>query len=89
VTLKDVARGTSWPQQKKDRREVHLVQCQPVSSGILHTVGDVCGIQHRNVRFPNPAVIAASYLYLLIASVTKNPPPSPRHSHDWPYVCVL
>lgn len=76
VDVEDVARGHILAAAKGKVGERYILGNANLSVLEFYTlVGDVAGIQPPKLKFPYPAVIATSYLYLLIASVTKKPPP--------------
>jgi dihydroflavonol-4-reductase len=76
VDVEDVARGHILAAQKGKVGEKYLLG--NVNLSVLEfykVVGDVAGMEPPRLKFPYAAVLATSYLYLLIASITKQPPP--------------
>jgi dihydroflavonol-4-reductase len=75
VDVEDVARGHILAAQKGKPGEKYILGNANLSMlDFYRLVGDVSGMKPPGLRFPYPAVLATSYLYSLIASITKRPP---------------
>ena len=76
VDVEDVARGHILAAQKGRVGEKYILgNANMTTKELIFLAADVAGVQPPKLRFPYPAVLATSYLYLLIASITKKPPP--------------
>jgi dihydroflavonol-4-reductase len=76
VDVEDVARGHILAAAKGRVGEKYILGNANLSVlEFYNLIADVAGMQPPKLKFPYPAVIATSYLYLLIASVTRKPPP--------------
>jgi dihydroflavonol-4-reductase len=75
VDVEDVARGHILAAQKGKVGEKYILG--NVDMSILEfykLISDVAGMQPPTLKFPYPAVLGTSYLFQLIASITKKPP---------------
>lgn len=76
VDVEDVARGHILAAQKGRIGEKYVLGNANLSIlELCKLVGDVAGVQPPRLKLPYHAVLATSYLYLLIAGITKQPPP--------------
>lgn len=74
--VEDVARGHILAAQKGRVGEKYILGNANLSTkDFLFLVADVAGVPPPKLRFPYVGVLATSYLYLLIAGITKKPPP--------------
>ena len=76
VDVEDVARGHILAAKKGRIGEKYILGNANMSIlEFYKLVSDVAGMQPPKMKFPYPAVLVTSFLYQLIASVTKRPPP--------------
>jgi dihydroflavonol-4-reductase len=76
VDVEDVARGHILAAAKGRVGEKYILGNANLSVlEFYKLISDVAGMQPPKLKFPYPAVIATSYLYLLIATITRKPPP--------------
>ncbi|MBM4444583.1 MAG: NAD-dependent epimerase/dehydratase family protein [Chloroflexi bacterium] len=76
VDVEDVARGHILAAQKGMIGEKYVLGNANLSwIEFYRLVSDVAGMQPPKLKLPYPAVLVTSYLYQLIATITKKPPP--------------
>ena len=76
VDVEDVARGHVLAADKGKVGEKYVLGNANMSLlEFYKLVSDVAGMQPPKLKFPYPAVLVTSYLYQLIATITKRPPP--------------
>lgn len=90
VDVEDVARGHILAAQKGRIGDKYILGNANLSMlDFYRLVADVTGMEPPKLKLPYTAVIATSYLYLLIASVTRRPPvvtpPSARVARMYAY----
>ncbi|MBN2098658.1 MAG: NAD-dependent epimerase/dehydratase family protein [Dehalococcoidia bacterium] len=75
VDVEDVARGHILAAQKGRVGEKYILGNANMSTkDFLFLVADVARVPPPKLKFPYVGVLATSYLYLLLASITKKPP---------------
>ncbi len=75
VDVEDVARGHILAANKGKVGERYLLGNQNISQGdYFKLIGEVAGIEPPKLQFPRTAVLALSYVYQTISSITKKPP---------------
>ncbi|MBN2098186.1 MAG: SDR family oxidoreductase [Dehalococcoidia bacterium] len=75
VDVEDVARGHILAAAKGKVGEKYILgNVNMTLKEFFDLVADVAGMQRLKTKFPFPAVLAVSYLYVLTAAITKKPP---------------
>jgi dihydroflavonol-4-reductase len=75
VDVEDVARGHILAAEKGRIGEKYILGNANLSLiDFYRLVADVAGVEPPRLRFPYPAVLAASYLFALVASISRRPP---------------
>ncbi len=75
VDVEDVARGHILAAQRGRIGEKYILGNANMSIlEFYNLVSDVAGMQPPKLKFPYPAVLVTSYLFQLIAAITKKPP---------------
>jgi dihydroflavonol-4-reductase len=75
VDVEDVARGHILAAQKGRTGEKYILGNANLSMlDFYRLVAEVAGMKPPGLRFPYPAVLTMSYLYSLVARVTRRPP---------------
>jgi len=76
VDVEDVARGHILAAAKGKVGQKYVLGNANMSILEFYAlVGEVAGVKPPSLKFPYLAVLATAYLYLLIAGITKKPPP--------------
>ncbi|MBN1382073.1 MAG: NAD-dependent epimerase/dehydratase family protein [Deltaproteobacteria bacterium] len=76
VDVEDVARGHILAAARGKVGELYILGNANMSLlDFYRLVGEVAGMPPPKLKFPYPAVLATSYLYLLTAGIMKKPPP--------------
>ena len=75
VDVEDVARGHILAAQKGKAGEKYILgNANMTLQEFYKVVAGVCGVQPPGLKFPFAAVLGTSYLYMLMAAITRQPP---------------